>query len=169
MEILIFKCVNTNGVFYFYAKCFKFCAQNTPNVLHCLTKIQPDRKIINFLSLVKSKHFDLFLPNLIRNTVQCHSIPMSNFSMIHPCLLELDRSLTIPKPNHDHSSVNNYRLITLLPTIGKLFERMLKSRLEKNNRHTYPQLSIRIQEWHLYAKRTYYPYAECRGSSIIKQ
>lgn len=47
--------------------------------------------------------------------------------------------ITIPKPSQDHSLVSNYRSITLLPTIGKLFERTIKCRLEKAIRNHIPK------------------------------
>lgn len=38
--------------------------------------------------------------------------------------------ITVQKPNQDNSKTNSYRPITLLPVIGKIFEKILKGRLE---------------------------------------
>lgn len=50
---------------------------------------------------------------------------------LFPQLWKTGVIITIPKPNTDHSKIENNRPITLLPSIGKLYERIIKSRLEE--------------------------------------
>lgn len=40
------------------------------------------------------------------------------------------RIVVIPKPGADHSKIDNYRPITLLPCIGKLFEKLIKNKIQ---------------------------------------
>lgn len=46
--------------------------------------------------------------------------------------------ITIPKPNSDHSKAINYRPITLLPALGKIFEKIIKALLEEHISHKIP-------------------------------
>lgn len=47
--------------------------------------------------------------------------------------------VTIPKLNLDHRSVENFRPITRLPSIGNLLERIIEGRLEKAIGHCIPE------------------------------
>lgn len=40
--------------------------------------------------------------------------------------------INIPKPNTDHRNIKNYRPITLLPVIGKVFEKIIQKRLQES-------------------------------------
>ena len=42
---------------------------------------------------------------------------------------KLGTIITLPKPNTDHTKTDNYRPITLLPVIGKNFEKIIKNRI----------------------------------------
>ena len=42
---------------------------------------------------------------------------------------KLGAIITLPKPNTDHTKTDNYRPITLLPVIGKNFEKINKNRI----------------------------------------
>lgn len=54
--------------------------------------------------------------------------------------------VTLPKPNQDHSAVENYRPITLLSSIGKLFEKTIKYRIEKHIGHTIPDFQFGFRD-----------------------
>ena len=46
--------------------------------------------------------------------------------------------ITIPKRGSDHSKVINYRPITLLPVLGKNFEKSMKNKIQENVGHQIP-------------------------------
>lgn len=46
--------------------------------------------------------------------------------------------ITIPKPGTDHSKTTNYRPITLLPVLGKNFEKLIRNRIQENIGHKIP-------------------------------
>ena len=46
---------------------------------------------------------------------------------------------TIAKPNSDSTKAENYRPITLLPVLGKIFEKLIKSRMEQSFGSRIPQ------------------------------
>lgn len=54
--------------------------------------------------------------------------------------------VTIPKPNTDHHIINNYRPITLLSVLGKLFEQIIKSLLQKEIGHKIPNYQFGFKE-----------------------
>lgn len=47
--------------------------------------------------------------------------------------------ITIPKRGTDHSKVANYRPITLLPVLGKNFEKLIKNKVQENVGHQIPK------------------------------
>ena len=64
-----------------------------------------------------------------------------------PDLWKKGTTILIPKPNKDHKDPKNYRPITLLPALGKTFERIinnrLKTHLEKNGKLNQDQSGYR--------------------------
>ena len=67
--------------------------------------------------------------------IHMHIIKILNFCLIHtyyPNEWKTGIIITILKPNQDSSKTNSYRPITLLPVIGKIFEKILKGRLESD-------------------------------------
>lgn len=54
--------------------------------------------------------------------------------------------ITIPKPNTDHTNVNNYRPITLLSVVGKNFEKIIKTTLHNEVGHVIPGYQFGFRE-----------------------
>ena len=54
--------------------------------------------------------------------------------------------ITIPKPNTDHKNPANYRPITLLPVLGKLFEKIIRSRLNELIKEKIPAFQFGFKE-----------------------
>jgi len=48
----------------------------------------------------------------------------------YPQAWKIGITILLPKPNKDHSKIENYRPITLLNTVGKTFERIINTRLK---------------------------------------
>ena len=62
-------------------------------------------------------------------------IEIYNFCLkqqIFPSIWKKGQIITIPKSNSDHSQVNNFRPITLLPVLGKTLEIIIKERLQQH-------------------------------------
>lgn len=49
------------------------------------------------------------------------------------------RVIVFPKPNTDHQKVSNYRPITLLPALGKIFEKIIRNQIIEHSGHNIPQ------------------------------
>lgn len=63
-----------------------------------------------------------------------HIINIFNYCLSEqyfPEIWKVGKVIVIPKPNMDHSQADNYRPITLLPSIGKLLEKIIKTKISK--------------------------------------
>lgn len=72
------------------------------------------------------------LKQLPRNSI-IHLTQIFNRILIlqyYPAKWKHSKLLTIPKPGKDHTQPSNYRPISLLPTISKLFEKLLHNRIQ---------------------------------------
>lgn len=54
--------------------------------------------------------------------------------------------ITIPKPNKNHKKPENYRPITLLPVLGKLFEKIIKEKLQESIGNKIPGYQFGFKE-----------------------
>ena len=62
-----------------------------------------------------------------------HMLKLYNYCLANnyfPESWKIEIIITLPKPNTDNSLPENYRPITLLPTMGKIFEKIIKGRIE---------------------------------------
>ena len=75
--------------------------------------------------VVKALH--LFHPAVL-TTLYNHCINIGHF----PTPWKLGNVVLLPKPGKDLSTIDSYRPLTLLPTLGKVFERMIKIFLENH-------------------------------------
>ena len=97
----------------------------------------------------------------LRNKVQVNlstdpelfmQIVHSNYGATFPTNWKRAKVIPIPKPNKPGTDPNSYRPISLLSTLGKLFERILAARLTSfvNRQHLLPhtQFGFRKKTFH---------------------
>lgn len=69
------------------------------------------------------------------NRIHLHIIKIYEYCLTHnyfPEEWKIGTIVTVPKPNTDHTKTNNYRPITLLPVLGKNFEKIIKNKMEEH-------------------------------------
>ena len=66
--------------------------------------------------------------------------------MLFPNGWKIGKIIVISKPNSDHSKIKNYRPITLLPVVVKLFEKIVRSRILNAVRDKIPTHQFGFKE-----------------------
>lgn len=64
---------------------------------------------------------------------------------IYPKIWKKGCIITVPKANMDHSKSKNYRPITLLPVLGKIYEKIIRIKLMENLQHQLPVFQFGFQ------------------------
>lgn len=87
---------------------------------------------------------DMISKNILKQLdlqIHLHIIKIYEFCLVNQYIPEewkLGTIVTIPKPNTDHAKATNFRPITLLPVIGKNFEKLIKKKIEESVGHRIP-------------------------------
>ena len=85
----------------------------------------------------------------LRYEIHEHIIKIYNYCLQHayyPREWKQGTIITIPKPNTNHKKPANYRPITLLPVLGKMFEKIIKERIEESIGNKIPGYQFGFKE-----------------------
>lgn len=85
----------------------------------------------------------------LRHEIHEHIIKIYNYclrNMYYPQEWKLGTIITIAKPNTNHKKASNYRPITLLPVLGKIFEKIIKQRIQESIGNKIPGYQFGFRE-----------------------
>lgn len=85
-------------------------------------------------------------PEIHKKVKEMYSFCLSN--ALFPKAWKKGIVINIPKPQTDHSRVENFRPITLLPVIGKNFEKIIRNRITKEINHRIPKHQFGFKHGH---------------------